>query len=189
MYQANYIKKLIYTAVLLAGTALFFSCREKLEFIDTTINNYIPTQVVVDFSITYTDSAVIKLRMDAPVMKYYGRMEEPYTEFDQGLNVYFYENDSPGVPSGTLTSKFARYFESQKLWEVRDSVVAINEKGEILETELLYWDETKELIYTDKFVRIIQADQIILGTGLESDIKFSKWVIKNVSGTLSLDDE
>jgi len=176
-------------AVLVFGTALFFSCREKLEFIDTTINNDLPTQVVVDFSTNYTDSAVIKLRMEAPLMKYYGRMEEPYTDFDLGLKVFFYENETPGEPSGSLISKFARYYDAKRLWEVRDSVVAVNEKGEILETELLYWDEEKELIFTDKFVRIIQSDQIIMGTGLESDIRFSKWIIKNVSGTLALDDE
>lgn len=177
-------------AVLVAGTALFFSCREKIDFIDTTIKDDLPTQVVVDFYTLYTDSAQMRLKMEAPLMKYYGKMEEPYSDFDQGLNVYFYDNNNdPGKPSGSLTSKFARYYESKKLWEVRDSVVAVNEKGEILETELLFWNEEKELIYTDKFVRIIQVDQIIMGTGLESDIKFTRWVIKNVSGTIALEDE
>ena len=41
-----------------------------------------------------------------------------------------------------------------ELWEVRDSVVAINENNDILETELLFWDELKDIIYTDKFVAL-----------------------------------
>lgn len=183
------IKRFFYIAVLVSGTALFFSCREKIDFIDTTINEDLPTQVVEDFLTIFSDSARLRLRMEAPIMKYYGRMEEPYSDFDRGLKVYFYDNPDSKEPSGSLISKFARYHEADKLWEVRDSVVAINEKGEILETELLYWNEEKELIYTDRFVRIIQTDQIIMGTGLESDIRFSRWIIKNVSGTITMDDE
>jgi LPS export ABC transporter protein LptC len=183
------ILKIINIAVLIAGTAMFVSCREKIDFIDPTKINELPTQVVYDFVTEYTDSAQLKLKLKAPVMKYYGRIKEPYSDFDRGLNVFFYSDSSGGNPSASLTSKFARYYESKKLWEVRDSVVAKNEGGEILETELLYWDEDKELIYTDKFVRITQSEQIIMGTNFESDTRFSKWVIKNVSGTLTLKDE
>jgi LPS export ABC transporter protein LptC len=189
LFFKKHIKSIIYIAVLAFGTALFFSCREKIDFIDTTIKEDVPTQVVIDFKTSYTDSARLRLSMNAPRMEYYGRMEEPYSDFNNGLNVYFYEKESSNSSSGSITSKFARYYEAKRLWEVRDSVVAINDKGEILQTELLFWDEEKGIIYTDKYVRIIQSDQIIMGTGLESDIRFTKWVINNVSGTLALDNE
>lgn len=183
-------KKLLNFAVLVAGTALFFSCREKIEFVDTTIRDDLPVQEVYDFVTTYSDSAVLKLRMEAPVMKYYGRMEKPYSEFEKGIDVSFYEEILPdGRPGARITAKYARYYEADRLWEVRDSVVAVNSKGDILETELLYWDEEKELIYTDKFVKITEADQIIMGTGLESDTRMDRWIIKNISGELSLNDE
>lgn len=58
-----------------------------------------------------------------------------------------------------------------------------------METELLFWDEKKDLIYTDKYVRITQKDQIIMGNGLESDTRFDNWKIKNVTATLYIDDE
>lgn len=189
MQKTKNIRSIINIAVLVSGTALFFSCREKIDFIDTTLKADIPTQIVIDFITSYTDSAQLRLKMSAPIMEHYGKMEEPYSDFKGGLNVYFYDNPATKDASGSLTSKFARYYESKKLWEVRDSVVAINDKGEILETELLFWDEDKEIIYTDKFVRIIQADQIIMGTGLESNIRFTKWIIKNVSGTIALENE
>ena len=183
------IRIYIYFAVLVAGTALFFSCREKIDFIDTTVRDDLPTQVVFDFTTSYTDSARLKLKMQAPVMEYFGKMAEPYSDFNRGLNVYFYDNAESDEPSGTISAKFARYLEKENLWEVRDSVVAVNEKGEILETELLFWNEEKGIIYTDKFVKIKQTDQIIMGTGLESDIRLNNWEIKNVSGTISLNDE
>lgn len=186
----NYKRKLLNFAVLVAGTALLFSCREKIEFIDTTLRDDLPVQEVYNFTTTYSDSALLKLRMEAPVMKYYGRMEEPYSEFEKGIKVLFYEEVLPdGQPSARITSKYARYYETDRLWEVRDSVVVVNSKGEMLETELLYWDEGKDLIYTDKFVRIKETDQIIMGTGLESDSRMNTWVIKNISGEISLNDE
>jgi len=114
-------------------------------------------------------------------------MEEVYSEFPEGIIVWFYDGDT--IPSGHLSANFGRYYEEKNLWEVRDSVVALNEKNEILETELLFWNDAEDLIYTDKFVRITQEDKIIRGYGLESDPKFLSWTIKKVTATFYLDDE
>ena len=121
-------------------------------------------------------------------MEYYGKMEEPYSEFPNGIIVWFY--DGKNEPTAHISARFGRYYEDKGLWEVRDSVVAINENNEILKTELLFWDEPNELIYTDKYVRITTEDQIVRGYGLESDPRFRKWIIKrDVSITLYVDDE
>ncbi len=181
------LKYTLYSAVLLTGTALFFSCREKIGIINTSIKEDFPTQTATNFKTTYSDSSNLKLLIKAPLLKYYGKMEEPYTDFDKGIDVYFFEGYDK--QKGHISAKYARYIESKRLWEVRDSVVAVNEKGDILETELLFWDEEKEEIYTDKFVKITQEDQIITGTGLISDPIFSKWRIKNVIATLYFENE
>jgi hypothetical protein len=68
-------------------------------------------------------------------------------------------------------------------------VVVVNEKNEILETELLYWDQEKDIVYTDRFVKITSEDQIVMGTGLESNPRFTKWKIRNVSATIYIKDE
>lgn len=181
------ILKDIRIAVLIIGTALFYSCRDDIEIINRSISENTPTQIAENFGTSYTDSALLQMRMEAPLMEYYGKMEEPYSDFPEGIIVYFYNEQ--GEPNGHISAKFARYFEAKQLWEVRDSVVALNEKNELLETELLFWDEPGDLIYTDKFVRITQQDQIIRGYGLESDPRFLKWKINNVTATLYLDDE
>ena len=181
------IKLFIYIAVLFAGTALFFSCRDNIDIINRSISETTPTQTVQNFVTSYSDSAILKLRMEAPYMEYYGKMEEPYSEFPEGIRVSFFEGIDK--PSGSITARYGRYYEKTGLWEVRDSVVAINEKNEILETEQLFWDDPGEKIYTDKYVKITQQDQIIQGYGLESDPRFMKWKIKNVTATLYIDDE
>lgn len=187
MLQNRKISTLVFIAVLVIGTAMFVSCREKIEIINASIRKDLPTQVIKDFKTVYSDSALLRVTMQAPIVEYYSKMEEPYTEFKKGIKVFFY--DGAPEPQGTLSSKYAKYYDDKKLWEVRDSVVVVNEKGEKLETELLFWDEQRELIYTDKFVRITQEDQIVMGTGMESDPRFSSWTIKNGSATLYIGDE
>jgi len=179
--------KIINIAVLITWAALFFSCREKIEIIDTTVKPEVPTQIVHDFITSYTDSAVLQLELKAPLLKHYGKMDEPYTDFDEGIEVHFYEGRENKL--GEISGNFARYTESEGLWEIRGNVIAMNDKGEKLETELLFWDENEDLIYTDKYVRITQEEQIIMGTGLESDTKFDNWKINNVTATLFIDDE
>jgi LPS export ABC transporter protein LptC len=120
-------------------------------------------------------------------MERYTNVKNPYSEFRSGIKVIFY--DGKTAPAGTLSSKYARYAEDKKLWELKDSVVAVNENNEILETELLYWDQDKEVVYTDRFVRITSSDKIVMGTGLESDPRFQKWRIRNVSAQFYIDDE
>jgi hypothetical protein len=39
----------------------------------------------------------------------------------------------------------------KELWEAKDSVVVINQAGEILNTEQLFWDERNKIIYSEQF--------------------------------------
>ena len=56
--------------------------------------------------------------------------------------------------------------------------------GRYLKTEHLLWEEKKEIIYTEEFVKIIRVDQIITGIGFTSDEKLQNWKIKNPKGTI-----
>ena len=58
--------------------------------------------------------------------------------------------------------------------------------GEKLETEKLVWDEANKTIYTDAFVKITTADQVIMGKGLKSNQDFTKYQINEITGTINL---
>lgn len=146
----------------------------------------LPSQTVRNGQTVYTDSGKIQLILSAPLMESYKKTEEPYSEFKYGIKVSFY--DKHPEPVASVTAKYAKYIDSKNLWELQDSVVAINEAGEKLETELLFWDQKKELIYTDRFVKITTEDQIIQGYGLESDPRLSKRKIKNLSATIYVNE-
>jgi len=182
-YQAGKFRTLLFAALIL----LALSCEKKIGIIRKSDIESLPTQTVKDFTTTYTDSATKQLVMSAPLMERYTNRKDPYWEFRSGIKVIFY--DGKKDPVGTLASKYARYAEDKKLWELKDSVIAVNEKNEVMETELLYWDQQKEIVYTDRFVRMTSEDQIVMGTGFQSDPRFMDWHIRNVSASFYIKNE
>ncbi len=166
---------------------IVLSCENKIGTIPKSDLLTLPSLSVRDFKTVYTDSGRLKLILSSPLMEQYDNTASPYMEFRLGIKVLFYEGHKEPVAS--VTARYAKYTKSENLWELKDSVVVINEGNEKLETELLFWDQTKDLIYSDRFVKITSADQIVMGTGFESDPRLQKRRIKKVSATIYLKDE
>jgi LPS export ABC transporter protein LptC len=179
--------RLNHLAVLTALAISVISCGKKsIEYEKMDILS-LPSQTAKDFTTTYTDSGKLQLVFSAPVMERYEKAEPPYTEFRSGIDVNFHDGNPKPVAS--VTAKYAKFHDDRNEWELQDSVVAFNEAGEKLETELLFWDQRKDLIYTDRFVKITTEDQIIQGYGLESDPRLTRRKIKNLSATIYINDE
>jgi LPS export ABC transporter protein LptC len=164
--------------------ASLISCEKKMAVINNSEILSLPTTTVKNFETVYTDSAKLQLVLTSPLMESYSNSKPPYAEFRKGLMVVFYDGHKD--PRGYFTSKYAKYLDDKKLWELRDSVVAVNEKNERLETELLFWDQTRDLVYTDRFVRISSADDVVMGIGMKSNSRFTKWWIINGSAKISM---
>ena len=58
-----------------------------------------------------------------------------------------------------------------------------------LYTELLYWNEATQKVYSDKFIRIQQPDRIITGHGFDSNQQMTVYTIHNIEGIFYVDDE
>lgn len=163
------------------------SCETKVETIKKSEILSLPSMTNRDIITVYSDSGRVQLIMRAPLIETYSNNETPYSEFREGISVVFFEGKKDS--SGYATAKYARYTDKKNLWELRDSVVILNGSSDRLETEQLFWDQEKDLIYTDRFVKIINEDQTLMGTGFESDIKLNKRKIKSPSGPIYLKDE
>lgn len=181
------LKTLSQALVIVFLSLMVFSCENKVDLIPKSDLLTLPSLTVKDFETVYTDSGRIELIMSAPLMEQYNNNESPYYEFRSGIKVVFY--DGRNDPSGSVIAKYAKYTKSNSVWELRDSVVVVNEGNDKLETEVLYWDEPKNLIYSDRFVKITNEDQIVMGTGFESDPRLNRRKIKKVSATIYLKDE
>ena len=106
--------------------------------------------------------------------------DTPTTEFPHSLHVDFY--DSTQKVQSKLFAKYGLDYTNQHKILLRDSVIIFNITGDTLRCEKLWWDQDKELIYTDVPVHIRKPDESIDGTGLTADQNFSYWTIKNAKG-------
>lgn len=164
-----------------------FSCESKVEMIPKSEILLYPSTSGKDIETVLTDSGKIKLILTAPLIEQYNIKDAPYTEFRQGIKVILYEGKD--TPSGSITSKYAKYTNEDDTWVLKDSVIVINEDNDKLETELLNWDQKKDFIYTDRFVKITTNTLIMQGFGFESDSHLNHRKIKRVSAEIYLDEE
>jgi LPS export ABC transporter protein LptC len=178
----NYVLRCFILVGVLLG---IISCENNLNTV-TLITSADKTPLAVEdgASLFYTDSAKTKFHMTAPRIENYGD-PDPHQLFPKGIHIDFYD-DSAHV-NGHLDADYAKRYENTKLMEADNNVNVLNRKGEKLNTEQLFWDASRHKIYTNKFVRIKTAKQIIYGDGLVSNEDFTQYKITNIRGTIQLD--
>ncbi len=140
-------------------------------------------EVITDFETIYSDSAVVKVRIRGPRMLRYEKDGEFVQEFPEGAEIEFFDPD--GRVSSTLASKYGIRYDDQERVVVRDSVVWRSlETGDQLDTEELTWLEHEQRIFSDRYVRVVQADKIITGVGFESTQDFSESSVRAIQGVI-----
>ncbi len=184
----TYLKSIIIPAI--AGIIMLFaSCEQSnIEIINTiTSESNAPTLSVTNTEIIFTKNALIEVKIISKQINRYLNVEDPYTEFPQGLYVEFY--DSTQTVTSYIKANYCIYDETEKLWTAENDVVSVSNEGNTLNTEFLIWDERKGKIYSDRYVRITNEDGIIHGKGFEANQDLSNWTIKKTSGTINIDNE
>ena len=166
---------------------LIASCHTDIQTINqVTVDKTLPTETMKDAEIIYSDSGKVRMKLTGPHLDNYTG-EKPYIEFPKGLNILFYD-DSIKINS-RLKADYGIRYEKEGKMEVKRNVEVINIKNEKLNIEDLIWEEAKDKIYTDAFVKITTKDEVMYGDGLESNQDFTKYKIKNIKGIINLADE
>jgi LPS export ABC transporter protein LptC len=146
-----------------------------------------PEIVTENMEVIRTDSAVVSFKLTCPSYKIYSDEDEPYQEFPQGFNMQQFNKKGEFVSS--IEASYGRYYNDKELWELKQNVKAVTEKGDTLYTELLYWDEKKNQIHSNEYVKIVQPERILTGIGFESDLQLRKWKILKPKGTIIIEVE
>jgi len=163
------------------------ACQNDMQTINSIIAvKNMPSETMKGVELVYSDSAKVKMKLTGPKMDRYGG-EKPHIIFPGGMNILFY-NDSMEL-SSQLKADYGIRYETDGAMEAKRNVEVVNVKGEKLNTEHLLWDESKDRIYTNEFVKITTGDEVIYGDGLESNRDFTKWRIKNIKGSFNLKDQ
>lgn len=138
-----------------------------------------------DVTIRYSDNGIPRITAHGPTVIRHSGGEKPYLEFSDGITLCFFTAE--GDTESTLTARYATAVENSREMIVRDHVVVINQKGERLDTDELVWDEEKKIIYSNSFVKITTANEIIYGKGMTANQNFTDYVVKSISGTIKVD--
>lgn len=134
------------------------------------------------------DSGEIQFKAYAPEFNYYKNQNDTFTEFPKGLKVETYSHYP--IMESSMRADYAKNLEGEKMWIARTNVVVSNYKGDTLVTELLFWDQNRKIIYSNKFCRVKTEDGILYGkNGFEADENFTRWKLINTKGTIYSKDE
>lgn len=164
-----------------------FSCSNDLETIkEISIQNQsvFPVETIKDCEIIYSDSSKVRVLLSAAIMNRFNH-EKKYVEIEDGLKVQFF--DESGKKESELLSDYAIIDEDNDVMQAQKNVVVRNVNGDVLESETLNWSQEKQEIFTDDFIKITTANEVIYGQGLVSNQNFTKYTIKKIKGTISID--
>ena len=168
---------------------LFSSCGGKKKELGEAITerDSLPSMATLGVVTYISDSGVTRYRMKAEEWLMYDRKRPSYWAFEKG--VYLEQFDSLFNVDASIKADTAYFYDKQKLWKLMGNVDIKNRKGERFNTELLYWNQATEKVYSDRFIRIEQPDRIITGYGFDSNQQMTIYQIRNMGGIFYVDEE
>ena len=129
-----------------------------------------------------SDSAKLKFRLTAPLQQ---QFENGDFIWPKGVKVTFYSADGKKQVLNTLTAKYGKMDKAKNLYIMRGKVQVVNVPQEQrMETEELFFDKAKQLIYTDSamFVKVTTPTEYLTGYGLTANQNFSRYRILKPEG-------
>jgi LPS export ABC transporter protein LptC len=143
----------------------------------------LPVQVTYNYRTTQTHGGIPEWELQgATAERYPGRKSLHLTD----VHMVFYHD---GEKSADLTAESGEVEDETKNTVARGNVVVVNSEGKRLSSDILYWDNARELIHTDQFFRFEDGDQVLTGIGLETDPDLSDLhVLKSVEGEITPED-
>ena len=168
---------------------LFSSCSGKKKELGDAITERASIAVMHTRGVTslVSDSGVTRYRINTEEWLVFDRKNPPYWAFEKG--VYLEKFDSIFQVEASIKADTAYFFNKEELWKLMGNVHIQNLKGEQFDTELLYWDQRTQRIYSDEFIRIEQPDRIITGHGFESNQQMTVYTIRKPEGIFYVDEE
>ena len=185
------IKKLCTTIALPAIVVLFslLSCNSEKKSTAAPIEepDSIPYLSTYGVTTLISDSGRISYRIEAEEWLIYEKRNPKYWAFEKGAYLEKYD-DSLRVEA-TIKSDTAYSYSEKKLWKLIANVDIKNQKGEKFFTDLLYWSQEDGSIYSDKYIKIEQKEQITTGIGFRSNQELTDWEILSTEGIYIIENK
>lgn len=176
-------------ALLMAGGAIsLLSCRSQGHAEEDDDYQGLMTQQADSLVIIESKAGKKSFRGQTALMEVYDYAKEPYREFRKGVEIETYADSTDTVES-TLIADYAINFINQELWEAKGNVVVTNVKGQVLETQQLFWNQRTGRIYSNVDSKLTQGNDVFIGVSFESDDKFEEWEVRQMEGKAHVEVE
>jgi len=170
-------------------SSFLFSCKTDLEKIRALSNKEeLPDVIVENLNAVYSLNGNTQVNLVTPKAYKYTSETKQYTQFPDGLNLKFYDNNLNLHTS--LVANYGIYYEKKRFARATGNVILTNINGSVLKTEELFIDENEEKIYSVVPVNIKDKDgfEITGDGGFESNLEFTIYRFTDVSGVKIIED-
>jgi len=169
--------------LLLAGMAGCMACgRESKDPVFS--KEELQAEMTRDVEILYSDSSVVRIRIQAPSMVQHLASGNTFQEFPKGIHIDFF--DAAGRVSSTLRADHASRYPSRKLTFLKRNVRWESVAQEVMEAPELTWNEETRNLYTNKFVVIATPKDTVFSLGFNADQSFGQIQMRAIDGSMEL---
>ena len=174
----------------LSGLMLIFvlsGCRDEVKVnVASRLNPAgMPTMTTRNISTLISDSGVTQYRIVAPLWEMYDNIDEPYWRFPEGI--YLRKFDRKLNVTATIAADSAVYFKSRNLWRLDGRVEVTKGKDDLFQSNQVFWDQNKGIVYSDSFIHIENATHMMEGYGFTAKQDFSGYRITRPLGIFPID--
>ncbi|MBK8701122.1 MAG: LPS export ABC transporter periplasmic protein LptC [Saprospiraceae bacterium] len=156
-----------------------FACTNDLEEVKAITQKYdVSKDIGEQIKIIYSDSALVKLTIEAPVIERSNDVNDPKDVFPKGILISFLDENK--VATSWLKADIAIREPKKHRMTAKGNVIFYNNKNDKLQSSELIWDDQAKKIFTEKFIRITRPSvgDTIYGVGFETDQNFKRIEIK-----------
>ncbi len=158
---------------------VFQGCEDKIKptVLPGLDSKTLPQQESWNSTIVISDSGRVQARIRAGYIQKFDGPQE--TQMSQGVTVYFY-NDA-GKQTSVMTARRGTVNEQTYSIEADGDVLVVSDDSTHLRSERLFWDNKRQLIYTNEYVYVTSPREKVQGRGFESDQRLRNYRIFKVT--------
>jgi LPS export ABC transporter protein LptC len=148
---------------------LLVSCKEKNE--NLVAFSYdpesVPSLVTDEGYQLVSDSGITRYKMVYDVWMVFDKAKEPYWFFPEGLYV---EQFTPNFEIESIVqADTAWFYVDLNLLRLKKNVHVENLRGDVFDSDELYWDRDNGRVYSSAYIEVQQGDARLSGYGFESN--------------------
>lgn len=181
-------RKFLKGIVTTLGVTMLFSCEGNLKGVQQMdIPEDAPQSIGAGIDLKYIDSGLVVATLKSETMRDFSNKSFPYREFPDGLVVEFYDDERK---KNTVTANYGVVYNETGLVDLQGNVVVVTSDSTVLTADQLYWDQSRNWVFTDHPNTIrFENGAINDGQGFDSNQEFSNFRSRSNVGVQILEED